>query len=374
MHRIASVVIATALLLVGCAGNPLSRALFPTTTERVASPQVPQIAQAPRIEVAATQAATPSVSPSSVAFFPTSVFAAATAPWTTMHEGGYKGNFDTACELLGLGKPTDLLCKKYQKMVDNNECQVVDIPNGVVLDRLLFTDRETGKNTVQYRAPVKLVNPPTRQVTLCKLAANLYVGRAPYCNNHFLIRSGGTMPVAQAPTPQPAPVVQQPKPLAPTPAVQVASALPAGCEAGILNTNGWDYAVLPLDMQRAVDAAEVSNRPEWDSSKSFSGQYGAKLRRMADVDKVLKRTTRTPSVQIGILGPTGVLGEQHTVAMKDGKVWAKFSPKELPVGSTIQVLTPEGFASPSVNPTTGKRELRLLQWTHCTMNVHVVMK
>src|SRR3989344_1057743 len=116
MHRIASMVIATALLLVGCAGNPLSRALFPTTTERVAPPQVPQIAQASRIEVVATQAATPSVGPSSAAFFPTSVFTAATAPWTKMNEGGYKGDFDTSCNLLGLGKQNDYYCKKYKQM------------------------------------------------------------------------------------------------------------------------------------------------------------------------------------------------------------------------------------------------------------------
>lgn len=132
----------------------------------------------------------PMIAPATFTEFPTSRNAPQGKPWGTMHSQGFTGGYDVACGLLGL---THNQCVMYQEMHSRGTCQVMDVPNGIVLDRLTFT--RNGKHQVDHGALVALRNPPTRKTEVCDLGGGVIAMRFHGCNNHAIVRGWMPRPV-----------------------------------------------------------------------------------------------------------------------------------------------------------------------------------
>lgn len=132
--------------------------------------------------------------------FPTSSKPAQGKPWTTMHAQGFTGNYSEASKLLGL---TSAQAKKYEEMHSAGACQVMEVPNGVILDRLTFT--RAGKHHIDYGAKVALVNPSSRMTEVCDLGGGTFAMRFHGCNNHAVVV--GWKPARATVAPAPAPAV-----------------------------------------------------------------------------------------------------------------------------------------------------------------------
>lgn len=153
------------------------------------------------------------------------------------------------------------------------------------------------------------------------------------------------------------------------------SGLMPSCSTGILVISGWDLSSLPANMKQTVYDAQDDGRRHFVSGSSFSHIHNDELIIMLKAETI-RRTTRRPSVRISIINPNGTEGEVHNTLMgSDGMVYARFSPKELPNGSMVRVVVAnDQFASPSINPESGLRELRVVSWQgRCDVYAHVVI-
>ncbi|MBL7045438.1 MAG: hypothetical protein ISR99_00145 [Parcubacteria group bacterium] len=154
---------------------------------------------------------------------------------------------------------------------------------------------------------------------------------------------------------------------------QEGSGLLPSCTEGLLTIHGWDFGTLPNPMQQLVIRAESDGRRHFVSTGSFSTTYGKELRQMADAGSISK-TSKQSAVRVSIINPDGTEGESQTFRFSDGMIWVKFSPTELPKGSMVRMMVSNEFMSPSVNPESRRRELRLVSWQgRCSRNVHMVL-
>lgn len=198
MIRATMALLAT-FVLVGCGSTPWQSQ---STNNPVAQPT-----QAPAVVMtqAAPAASQPLVARPKkehqvvVGQFPTSSKPAQGKPWTTMHAQGFTGNYSEASKLLGLNTAQ---AKKYEEMHSAGACQVMDVPNGVVLDRLTFT--RDGKHHIDYGAKVALENPSSRKTEVCDLGGGVVAMRFHGCNNHAVV-VGWNAKATVIPTPAPAP-------------------------------------------------------------------------------------------------------------------------------------------------------------------------
>jgi hypothetical protein len=115
--------------------------------------------------------------------FPSSHAKPKGSAWKHMHASGFTGGYEKGCGLIGL---TPTQCAKYTKMHSDAVCQIVDVPNGIVLDRLTFS--RNGTHHVQKNVLVDLQNPITRKTEVCDLGNGLYAMRFHGCDNHGLVR------------------------------------------------------------------------------------------------------------------------------------------------------------------------------------------
>ncbi len=143
--------------------------------------QQPQPQQRPVMYRTAVAQA-PVTAPATLTEFPTSKNAPQGKPWGTMHQQGFTGGYDVACGLLGL---THNQCVMYQEMHSRGTCQIMEVPNGVVLDRLTFT--RNGKHQVDHGALVALKNPPSRKTEVCDLGGGVVAMRFHGCSNHAVV-------------------------------------------------------------------------------------------------------------------------------------------------------------------------------------------
>ncbi len=162
----------------------IHKATAPTTPQQ-ASPA--QSVVTPTVPAYAPQAIA-SVTRKELGQFPSSSAKPVGKPWQKMHVQGFTGNYKEACILLGL---TSAECKKYEASHSAGTCTVMEVPNGVVLDRLTFT--RDGKHQVQGSVKVDLKNPPSRKAEVCDLGGGVIAIRFWGCNNHALVR-GWTQP------------------------------------------------------------------------------------------------------------------------------------------------------------------------------------
>lgn len=195
MIRATMALLAT-LVLVGCGAMPQfgqssnNNTAKPSPAPAVGTasvPATPQGAVVPQVQQAGGQ-------------FPSSSRPAQGKPWTTMHAQGFTGNYSEASKLLGLNSAQ---AKKYEEMHSAGACQVMDVPNGVVLDRLTFT--RAGRHHIDHGAKVALVNPSSRKTEVCDLGGGTFAMRFHGCNNHAVVV--GWKPARATVAPAPAPVV-----------------------------------------------------------------------------------------------------------------------------------------------------------------------
>ena len=185
-------------VLVGCGSmQPMWSSKTTTTVKRTetSAPAPAPVAPQGAIE------AKPALQEQVVGQFPTSSKPAQGKPWTTMHAQGFTGNYGEASKLLGLSTAQ---AKKYEEMHSAGSCQVVDVPNGVVLDRLTFT--RGGKHHIDHGAKVALVNPSSRKTEVCDLGGGVVAMRFHGCNNHAVVvgwkpGKATVAPPASAPAP-----------------------------------------------------------------------------------------------------------------------------------------------------------------------------
>lgn len=133
--------------------------------------------------------------------FPTSTTAPKGSAWKHMHASGFTGGYEKGCQLIGL---TSAQCSQYIEMHSKGQCQVIDVPNGIVLDRLTFT--RNGVHRVQKKVLVELINPPSRKTEVCDLGGGLYAMRFHGCDNHGLVRASAPVPRQTVVIPPPQPV------------------------------------------------------------------------------------------------------------------------------------------------------------------------
>ena len=143
-------------------------------------------------------------------YFPNS-YQASTGSWTHMRTDGFTGSFTEACDLLNF---TAEQCQLYERMHENGSCQMMQVPNGVVLDALTFT--RNNRHQVDTRVAVALEDPPSRDAEVCDLGMGVYAIRFLGCNNHarvdrkIEITRGNDTPALENPlasrTPPPEPV------------------------------------------------------------------------------------------------------------------------------------------------------------------------
>ncbi|NBD73758.1 hypothetical protein GVX82_01810 [Patescibacteria group bacterium] len=121
--------------------------------------------------------------PASAQGFPTSAQAPTGTPWVEMNEAPFTGTLEEACSLMGL---TPEQCTRYQAMRANGQCDVMQAPNGVVLDALTFSPWYG--DTARFNVLVALVDPPTREVIVCDLGDGVVAMQFLGCRNHAFVR------------------------------------------------------------------------------------------------------------------------------------------------------------------------------------------
>ncbi len=137
--------------------------------------------------------------------FPSSSVKPAGKPWKIMNPNGYTGGIAEMCQKFGL---TAAECVEYQTQRTTSQCWADEVPNGIVLDDLLFT--KSGEHLVQHQVLVSLENPPSKQALLCRVGKSIIVHFLG-CGNYGRVRnvtlSPSPRPPQQAvePVPQPTP-------------------------------------------------------------------------------------------------------------------------------------------------------------------------
>jgi hypothetical protein len=97
--------------------------------------------------------------------------------WSKMGNNPYSGGIEEACSLVGLSIPE---CAEYQRLRAGDTCTYMDVPNGVVLDKLIFT--KGGKDIVQNDVKVALTSAPTRRSRVCGVGGKAVIS-FDGCNN-----------------------------------------------------------------------------------------------------------------------------------------------------------------------------------------------
>lgn len=178
MNFRAVVALLATLVLVGCGSTPRQNQSNNFTAQPASAPAVIATASPPQDPLVVR----PKKEQQVVGQFPTSSKPAQGKPWTTMHDNGFTGDYKEAGNLLGLSSAQ---AKKYEAMHSAGSCQVMEVPNGVVLDRLTFT--RDGKHLPDYGAKVALVNPSSRKTEVCDLGGGTFAMRFHGCNNHAVV-------------------------------------------------------------------------------------------------------------------------------------------------------------------------------------------
>lgn len=201
------------LMFAGCTAVHKMTGLAPATKPRfVQNQSVPPGPVSPAPAVGSTPEV--AISQPTLGEFPSSKVRPAKPDWDVMHTDGFTGGYDVACNLLGL---TASQCATYKRMHEEGKCTTMEVPNGVVLDRLTFT-RNRG-HFVQNNVKVDLKNPPTRMTEVCLISTGRRRGNKPEymavmrfhgCNNQAIVH-GVTLP---DPSPVPPVASAQCSPLA----------------------------------------------------------------------------------------------------------------------------------------------------------------
>ena len=333
-------------LLVGCAAMPQ-----PVEEQQ----QQPQMQKAPRMrapvqrERAITQVA--SQEQQVVGEFPTSRGKPQGKPWVHMHHEGFTGSYQVACGLLGL---THQQCVMYEEMHDRGTCVVMDVPDGVVLDRLTFT--RNGKDQIDYGAKVALQNPPSRKTEVCDLGGGVIAMRFHGCNNHAVVK-GWNKPLITKVAPAPREEKQVRQPL-PTQGGQ--------CAKGV-RLNVWEAkAVQVQGVQESIQASRSGG--SYSDSGDVSRRFGGTFRQM-HASSQLARSTTPHAVTVSLLKQDGrkatlfqgqITGERLVPTIRD------FEP-----GDAVQVVFQnlQEFHSPV-------SDLRAYQqeFGGCVTNIHAIEK
>lgn len=237
------------------------------------------IAEAPSKNARQTSAAAASASagtqPASVTVlgdFPTSK-AKPLGKWETMHPDGFTGGFDVACKLLGLSTTN---CGTYKKMHNEGSCVLMDVPNGVVLDRLTFT-KVNGKSESRPKMKVNLKDPPTRTANVCKLSDDVIAIRFLGCGNHGLV-TGYKLPLTKT-------VVTQPQ-------ATTATTDDGSCPVKSMRVNIWEAkAAMVPGVSEMIADTRVS------PTNGVSRSFGATFRAMNAAGNLMK-STRAHEVQV----------------------------------------------------------------------------
>lgn len=317
----ALVALLAAIVLVGCGSQPRLGQYFggdTTVTKPATAP-----ATGAQSSQATPQGATVEkpVAPQGqqvVGQFPTSSKPAQGKPWTTMHAQGFTGNYAEASKLLGL---TSAQAKKYEEMHSAGACQVMDVSNGVVLDRLTFT--RGGKHHIDYGAKVALVNPSSRKTEVCDLGGGTFAMRFHGCNNHAVVVGWKPAKATVAP----------PAPQAP------ANACVATQKIRLVV---WE--VKAVDVPGVRKAIAMSGGSSYYDSGDVSRGFGKAFRAEKSAGRLNLSKKPTPVV-ISLLKANGteeklfsgsVVGS-HTFTMPSGFV----------EGDVLRVLFPEPVTSPT---------------------------
>jgi hypothetical protein len=239
-----------------------------------------------------TKTAKPAVSKEQqvVGNFPTSAKPAQGKPWSTMHAQGFTGSYAEASKLLGLSPAQ---AKKYEEMHSADACQVMEVPNGVVLDRLTFT--RDGKHHIDYGAKVALVNPSSRKTEVCDLGGGVMAMRFHGCNNHAVVV--GWKPGKATAAPASVPATACPNPV-------------------MVRVNVWNSRVVEFPgAQEAVALAKTSSE-SYFNPKDLSRGIGDKLL-LAGKQGSISRSTVAHEMTVTVMKANGT---QEVVVPKRGIV------------------------------------------------------
>ncbi|MFZ2252889.1 MAG: hypothetical protein WAW13_01795 [Minisyncoccia bacterium] len=256
-----------AFLVSGCSTIGSGLQSLGKTIAEVPSKNAPQASATATSASAGTQPVTVTV----LGDFPTSK-AKPLGKWETMHPDGFTGGFDVACKLLGLSTAN---CGTYKKMHNEGSCVLMDVPNGVVLDRLTFT-KKNGQSESRPKMKVDLKGPPTRTANVCKLSDDVIAIRFLGCGNHALV-TGWKQPLTKT-------VVTQP---------QVATATTGGsCPVKTMKVIIWEAkAATVRGVSEMIAATRVG------TTNGVSRTFGATFRAMNEAGNLMK-STKVHEVQV----------------------------------------------------------------------------
>lgn len=285
--------------------------------------------------------------------FPSSVRPPQGRPWTILHEDSFKGNLQDTCDVLGLSKSE---CGRFTAMRDSGKCETKILPNGVIADRLGFTDLH-GKNRVQHRALVKLKE-PNPGALICELDDKFVV---------IVFKCGNPMRID--------------KPKVSTRALQVQTApVTLGCSTDLpLYTHVWSLKELPADLQIRIKdkAAQASVRVRHDRSDDISRGLGGELRQRAAAGE-FARNVLPVTVRITLLDDR--TGSQMFVSEETftGGIHTQHFTRGQITGRSIQTIVSAagGVVSPTVWKGNGQHDLRILspEWgPECNKNQHIIL-
>ncbi len=213
-----------------------------------------------------------------------------------MSTAGFTGGYDVACKLLGL---TAEQCSRYKEMHSAGKCVTMEVPNGVVLDMLTFT--QSGKHLVQHTTKVNLLNPSSRTTEVCDLGGGIIVMRFHGCNNHALVR-GWTQPLQR--------VVEEVKPQT-TPVAQV----PVQCTQTLhAQLDIWQKEANAVPGVRAAIAATRPDPSGHFAPNRVSRTYGGTFRDMHTKGQ-LQRSINSRAADIRILKANGRVVPMQSVVV-----------------------------------------------------------
>jgi hypothetical protein len=240
----------------------------PVSYETASQPAAP----APAIVAQATPAkAAQPVTTTVLGDFPTSKVKPL-GTWETMHQDGFTGGFDGACKLLGLNAAS---CTTYKKMHSEGSCVLMEVPNGVVLNRLTFT-KKNGMSESRQNVTVALKNPPTRKASVCNLGGDVMAIRFLGCGNHAMV-TGWKKPLTTT-------VVTQPQPATTTTG--------GSCPVKSVQLNIWEAKAATVPgVSEMIEETRVS------PTNGVSRSFGATFRSMHAAGN-LARSTQVHEVRI----------------------------------------------------------------------------
>lgn len=284
--------------------------------------------------------------------FPSSSVTPQGSSWRTMHKDGYTGGFAEACNLLGLSGNE---CRKYESMHNTGQCSVLNVPDGIVLDRLVFT--KGGKHRVQQNVRVDLKNPPTRETTVCDLGGGVYAMRFHGCGNHALVRTYSTRVEVLPPAPKPVPLAPK------------LTLIPMdGCKnSKTLNILIASSSALRSDVRGTIAATKGGGFFAEDRvSRKYGEAYWDAYRR-GEVE-VSRETYNVAIFYIKFNGEQAYSSPIGHYTVHDG-VLAVFLPKLEEYDGVGAVFDKDAnLASPKISDTTGRREIwaKSSEWgEHC---------